>query len=81
MATEKLEVSLLENLKALSAKKNELTLKAGQIHLEIKELTNISNRVDDEYSTTAAKLDELLTELQSKYPNGEIDLLEGTVTF
>jgi uncharacterized coiled-coil DUF342 family protein len=81
MATEQLEVSLVETLKELSAKKNELTLKAGQIHLEIKELTNISNKVDVEYLTTVAKLDELLTDLQSKYPNGEVDLLEGTVTF
>ncbi len=81
MASEKLEVSLVENLKTLSTKKNELIVKAGQIHLEIKELTNILNRVDSEYMTTSSQLDGLLADLQQKYPNGEIDLAEGTVNF
>jgi hypothetical protein len=81
MATEQLDVSLVENLKTLSAKKNELVLKAGQIHLEIKELNNISNRVDTEYLSISSQLDSLLADLQAKYPNGEIDLVEGTVTF
>lgn len=81
MATEQLEVSLVENLKSLSAKKNELTIKAGQIHLEIKELSNVLNKVDSEYLSVSAQLDGLIADLQSKYPNGEVDLVEGTVTF
>ncbi len=81
MASEKLEVSLVENLKTLSAKKNELTVKAGQVHLEIKELTDILNRVDAEYLATSKQLDILLADLQAKYPNGEIDLVEGIVNF
>lgn len=81
MASEKLEVSLVENLKTLSTKKNELIVKAGQIHLEIKELTNMLNRVDAEYLATSNQLDTLLADLQTKYPNGEIDLVEGTVNF
>ena len=77
MATEQLDVSLVENLKTLSAKKNELILKSGQIQLEIKELTNISNKVDTEYFSVSSQL----ADLQTKYPNGEIDLVEGIVTF
>ncbi len=81
MASEQLEVSLVENLKTLSAKKNELIVKAGQVHLEIKELTNMLNRIDTEYLATSNQLDTLIADLQTKYPNGEIDLVEGTVTF
>jgi hypothetical protein len=81
MASEQLEVSLVENLKTLSAKKNELIVKAGQVHLEIKELTNMLNRIDAEYLATSNQLDTLIADLQTKYPNGEIDLVEGTVTF
>lgn len=81
MATEKLEVSLVETLKKLSLKKNELTLKVGEIHLELKELTSILSKIETEYVSTSSELDKLLSELQQKYPNGEIDLLEGTVIF
>lgn len=81
MASEKLEVSLVEKLKNLSLKKNELTLKVGEVHLELKELTNILNRMESEYVVTSNELDKLLADLQTKYPNGEIDLVEGIVTF
>jgi hypothetical protein len=81
MASEKLEVSLVEKLKNLSLKKNELTLKVGEVHLELKELTTILNRMESEYMVTSNELDKLLADLQTKYPNGEIDLVEGTVTF
>lgn len=81
MATEQLEVSLVETLKNLSLKKNELTLKVGEIHLELKELTTILSKIETEYVDTSNELNKLLAELQQNYPNGEIDLLEGTVTF
>jgi hypothetical protein len=81
MAFEKLEVSLVEKLKNLSLKKNELTMKVGEIHLELKELTTILNRMETEYMVTSNELDKLLADLQTKYPNGEIDLVEGIVTF
>jgi hypothetical protein len=81
MASEKLEVSLVENLKALSAKKNELIIKTGEIHLQIKELSNILTILENEYLTNIQELDKIINELNNKYPNGEIDLLEGTVTF
>ena len=81
MASEKLEVSLVEKLKNLSLKKNELTMKVGEVHLELKELTTILNRMESEFMITSNELDKLLADLQAKYPNGEIDLVEGTVTF
>jgi hypothetical protein len=81
MTSEKLEVSLVENLKTLSAKKNELIIQTGQIHLEIKELNNIIVRMESEYLSVSNQLDSLLADLQLKYPNGEIDLVEGTVNF
>lgn len=78
---QKLEVTLVEQLKNLSVKKNEITIKVGQVHLEMKELTTILSTLESEYTSTSNELDSLLAQLQQKYPNGEIDLLEGTVTF
>ena len=81
MASEKLEASLVESLKTLSSRKNDLIIQTGQIHLEIKELNNILVRTESEYLNVSNQLDVLLADLQEKYPNGEIDLVEGTINF
>lgn len=81
MATEKLEVSLVDKLKELNTRKNELIINAGQLHLDIKQLNNALLVVETEFESTSEQLNSLLSELEKQYPNGEIDLLEGTVTF
>jgi hypothetical protein len=81
MATEKLEVSLVEKLRELNNKKNELIINAGQLHLDIKQLTTSLTVVETEFETTNKQLNSLLSDLEKQYPNGEIDLVEGTVIF
>lgn len=81
MATEKLEVSLVEKLRELNNKKNELIINAGQLHLDIKQLTTSLTAVETEFETTNKQLNSLLSDLEKQYPNGEIDLVEGTVIF
>ena len=78
---QKLEVSLVEKLKELNNKKNELIINTGQLHLEIKQLENVISVVELEFDNTNKELNKLLSDLEKQYPNGEIDLLEGTVTF
>jgi len=81
MTTEKLEVSLVEKLKELNTRKNELIINAGQLHLDIKQLNTSLLVVETEFENTSAQLNSLLSDLEKQYPNGEIDLIEGTVTF
>jgi chromosome segregation ATPase len=81
MTTEKLEVSLVEKLKELNTKKNELIINAGQLHLDIKQLNNVISVVETEFENTNKELNSLLSDLEKQYPNGEIDLVEGTVIF
>jgi uncharacterized coiled-coil DUF342 family protein len=81
MTTEKLEVSLVEKLKELNTKKNELIINAGQLHLDIKQLNNVISVVETEFRDTNKELNSLLSDLEKQYPNGEIDLVEGTVIF
>jgi hypothetical protein len=81
MATENLEVSLVEKLRELNNKKNELIINAGQLHLDIKQLNTAITAVEIEFETTNKELNLLLSDLEKKYPNGEIDLVEGTVIF
>jgi hypothetical protein len=81
MTTEKLEVSLVEKLRELNNRKNELIINAGQLHLDIKQLNTSLLEVETEFENTSAQLNSLLSDLERQYPNGEIDLIEGTVTF
>ena len=81
MATEKLEVSLVEKLRELNNRKNELIISAGQLHLDIKQLNTSISTVENEFEITNKELNLLLSDLEKQYPNGEIDLVEGTVIF
>ena len=81
MTTEKLEVSLVEKLKELNTKKTELIVNAGQLHLEIKQLNDVLSLVESEFENTSKELNSVLSDLEKQYPNGEIDLVEGTVIF
>jgi chromosome segregation ATPase len=81
MATEKLEVSLVDKLKELNDKKNELIINVGQLHLDIKQLNTLISTAEIEFENTNKELNGLLSNLEKQYPNGEIDLVEGTVIF
>jgi len=78
---QKLESSLVEKLKELNTRKNELIVNTGQLHLEIKQLEKLISVVEFEFEDTNKQLNLLLSDLEKQYPNGEIDLLEGTVIF
>lgn len=81
MTTEKLEVSLVEKLRELNTRKNELIINAGQLHLDIKQLNTVISVVESEFENANKELNSLLSDLEKQYPNGEIDLIEGTVNF
>jgi hypothetical protein len=81
MTTEKLEVSLVEKLRELNNRKNELIINAGQLHLDIKQMNVLLSVVETEFESTNKELNGLLSDLEKQYPNGEIDLVEGIVIF
>jgi hypothetical protein len=81
MTTEKLEVSLVEKLRELNTRKNELIIDAGQLHLDIKQMNTLLSVVETQFESISKELNGLLSDLEKQYPNGEIDLVEGTVIF
>ena len=58
-----------------------LFAEVGQIHLEIRELKNILDKKETQFDVTVKEFNLTLSELEEKYPSGEIDLLEGTVSY
>jgi hypothetical protein len=81
MTTEKLEVSLVEKLRELNTRKNELIIDAGQLHLDIKQMNALLSVVETQFESVSKELNGVLSDLEKQYPNGEIDLVEGTVIF
>ena len=81
LQTEKLEESILSKIQELNNRKNELIVNAGQLHFEITQLNKILSTVNDEYTQTDKELNLILSDLNQKYPNGEIDLADGTVIY
>ena len=81
MTTEKLEVSLVEKLRELNTRKNELIIDAGQLHLDIKQMNVLLSVVETQFESVSKELNGVLSDLEKQYPNGEIDLVEGTVIF
>lgn len=81
MATEKLEQELVDKLKSLNTKIGELSLETGRLYLKRTEIDSALKEIENQYAELSNELNIEIIELDKKYPNGEIDLIEGTVTF
>jgi hypothetical protein len=78
---EKLQPELVEKLRELKSKQSELLLNIGQVYLETKQLSKIQASLENEYDSVGSELQKELVDLENKYPNGEIDLGEGTIIY
>jgi hypothetical protein len=78
---QKLEESVVANIKELNSRKTQLFIEVGQIHLELRELKTMLDKRETQFDETIGELNSILFELEQKYPSGEIDLLEGTVSY
>jgi hypothetical protein len=79
--TENLKEDVLLNLRNLNKRQNELIVLVGQLHLELREMNTELNSAESEFDMITSEFQKLLNELKQQYPNGEIDLVEGTVSF
>lgn len=79
--TEQLDEQTLANLKNYQSKLNDFTFELGQIEVNFIQLKNYKSSIENEYKKTKTSFDETIADLDKKYPNGEIDLVTGTVTY
>jgi chromosome segregation ATPase len=78
---EKLEESLIGKIKELRQKQTDLVVNIGQLHLELKQLQSVVENMESDYFEVTNELNGILNDLEKKYPAGEVDLLDGTVTY
>lgn len=79
--TEKLDEQILNNLKDYQSKLSDFTFELGQIEINFLQLKSYKTSIENEYKKTKMEFDEVVKGLEEKYPNGEINLTEGTVTY
>ena len=88
IATAKLEESVLKEIQDLNQRANLLISDFGQIYLRKKQIADELVRLDEilekaeaDYQVTQTKLNEIGDEIDEKYPQGRINIQEGTVQY
>lgn len=86
--TEKLSPQIIDDLRSMQSKANELINALGQIHLKIRDFKTETERLIDEQKSMEAQFDlndknftSVIRDLEEKYPKGEVDLNEGIVIY
>jgi predicted nuclease with TOPRIM domain len=88
IATAKLEESIVKEIQELNQKSNLLISDFGSIHIRRKQITDELVRLDEilgkaelEYAETQTKLNEIGETLDETYPQGRINIADGTVQY
>lgn len=86
--TEKLPKETLELLINSQSRANELIFNLGQTHLRLRELKSQISKIEEsklelerEIDTSSKNFSEVIKNLEQQYPQGEVDLNEGIVTY
>jgi hypothetical protein len=88
IATVKLEEVTLNKITELNQQANASVNDLGQIHIRRKELNIELERLDSlvekceaDFKETNLKLNEIIAELEEKYPAGRLNLQDGSITY
>ena len=86
--TEKLSQELIDDLRGMQIRANELVIGIGQSHLKLKEFRIEMTKIMDEqksmeieFELNNSKFTTAIRDLEKQYPKGEIDLNEGIVIY
>jgi hypothetical protein len=84
----KLDEAVLENITNLNQKSNNLIADFGQIYIrkreiqdELIKLDEILENAENDFKSVNIELKEVLEALDDKYPQGRVNLQEGTVQY
>ena len=88
MKSEQLPQEVTDKIKKLQERANEVIIDVGRVTLRLREIEQNKKKYEGEKSSLESQFDEIneqlseiLADLDSKYPNGELDLNEGKVYY
>ena len=86
--TEALDKSVIDKLKSIQDEQNSMVIALGQVAVrrrdlekQLKELNEKEIEFGNKLDTSLSTMDSELAEFDKKYPNGQIDLEAGTISF
>jgi ABC-type phosphate transport system auxiliary subunit len=86
--TEKISEETINTIKSFQSDINSLVYTIGQISvksreldLELERLSEFKKQTEQKLDNSSLQLENVLSDLQKKYNDAEIDLNEGTVTY
>jgi hypothetical protein len=86
--TATLSQELVDDLRGMQSKANDLVIGIGQIHLELKKfklemerLENEQKSMEIEFELNNERFTNTISDLEKQYPMGEIDLNQGIVIY
>lgn len=79
--TEQLPQEIVDKLRKLQSDSNDVIFELGQVEVRFLDLNKYKKSLEESFTKIKIELDEILKDLENKYPNGEVSLQEGTVTF
>jgi seryl-tRNA synthetase len=88
IATAKLDEDVLQQIQELNQKSNALVQEFGAIYIRKKQIEDEIKRMDDfletaeaEYAASQKQLNEIGEQIDEKYPQGRINIADGTVQY
>lgn len=88
LETVQIDETLMSSLKEVNQKINNMFMDMGQIHIRKKELNdelirldNILEQTEDNFRLSNAELKEVMDSIDDKYPQGRINMQDGTITY
>ena len=88
MKSEQLPQEVIDKIKKLQERANEVIIDVGRVTLRLREIEQNKKKyeaekgsLESQFDEVNAQLSEVLADLDSKYPNGELDLVEGKVYY
>jgi hypothetical protein len=79
--TEPLKDDILLNLRNLTNRRNELLIKIGQLFVDLKFIESELESSQTSLTNEEKSFRKYLDALKIMYPNGDIDLANGTITY
>ena len=86
--TAKIDADILKSINELNQRIQSIIVEFGQIHIRKKEINDELVRMDDflekgedEFKALNAQLREIIDGLDDKYPQGRIDIQNGTIQY
>jgi hypothetical protein len=78
---EQLSAEIVDKLRKLQSDSNDVIYELGQIEVRFLDLKTYKKSLEENFTKNKILLDEVLKDLEAKYPNGEVNLQDGTVSF